>query len=199
MPRVELPAPRALEITLSDALASRRSFHRGSTAEPFQEADVGTLLGLSLGVRSDGKRPYPSGGALYPVETYLVGRVIGSMPPGVFHYHPRAHALEVLWDLDSSFSTTDLTTTNGTPVGSALIVFTALWRRSSAKYGNLSYLHAIMEAGHAAQNILLVSAALSLHARPLAGFDDMQIAGLLDLDTRAEQPLYAVLIGTRTV
>jgi hypothetical protein len=50
-----------------------------------------------------------------------------------------------------------------------------------------------------AQNVLLVATAISVFARPLAGFDDEKVAALLDLDTRIEQPLYAVLLGMRVL
>jgi SagB-type dehydrogenase family enzyme len=199
MPRLHLPQPLELDTLLSRALSTRRSFERGSTADPFPVGMLGTLLGLSVGMRDEKARHYPSAGALYPVETYVIGHTVKESAPGVFHYHPRAHALEQLSELESTFSTHDLTTTQNAPVGSALLVFTADWRRSSAKYGHLAYLHATIESGHMAQNVLLVATAISVFARPLAGFDDEKVAALLDLDTRIEQPLYAVLLGMRVL
>ncbi len=197
MPRIILPAPTELTSTLPAALAARKSYQRGGAATAFDERTLGTLFGLSLGMRDKSSRHYPSGGSLYPIETYLLGLTTDGRAPGAYHYHPRAHALEHLWDLDPRFSTHDITTTPGVPVGSALIVFTALWSRSSAKYGHLSYLHGALEAGHMAQNVLLTATALSLLSRPLAGFDDEKVATMLDLDQRVEQPVYAILVSTR--
>lgn len=198
MPRIALPAPETLPITLQEALAQRSSYSQAGSVSAFSPEVLGTLLGSSLQKRSDDyRRAYPSGGALFPIETYLIGLTTENRAPGAYHYNPTEHALEHLWDIDSTFTTRDLTTTKNVPTGSALVVFTAVWDRSSRKYGNLTYLHAAIEAGHMAQNILLVATALNILARPLAGFDDAKIEQILDLDTRIEQPIYSVLVSTR--
>ncbi len=197
MPSIQLTPPQRIHATLTEAITGRHSYHRDSTAHSFSLEQLSTLFGLALGMNNAEKRHYPSGGALYPVETYLLGHTVKERAPGVYHFHPKAHKLEHLWDLSTDFSTKDFTTTPTAPVGSALIVFTAVWARSSAKYGHLAYLHSAIEAGHMAQNVLLVATSLGLLSRPLAGFDDEKIVDTLDIDPRNEQPLYTVLIGTR--
>jgi SagB-type dehydrogenase family enzyme len=77
---------------------------------------------------------------------------------------------------------------------SSLIVFTSVWQRSSAKYGDLAYQHALLEAGHMSENILLVGTALGLNLRPYAGFNDERIAELLDLDEDFEQTVHTVTV-----
>ncbi len=197
MMQIPLPTPAALDFSLTRAIKERRSFNGDArSTEPFSSNEIGTLLGVSLGVHTDGhRRHYPSGGALFPIETYLIGNVLSGQTPGVYHYNPTAHALEHLWDVSESFSTLDITTTTGVPQGSLLVMFTGFWERSSAKYGDLAYLHATIEAGHMAQNILLVATALSLSARPVAGFKDDEVATLLDIDKNTEQPLYAIVLA----
>ena len=78
---------------------------------------------------------------------------------------------------------------------SAFLLFTAVWERTAAKYGDFGYLHAILEAGHMAQNVLLVASALKLSARPLGGFDDATIHNALGLDSDEEQPVYVIALG----
>jgi SagB-type dehydrogenase family enzyme len=196
MPRILLPSPEPLTDTLDEAIRRRRSFNDANELRGCTPNELGTLLGVALGMRDDAvHRNYPSSGSLFPIETYLIGKVLEGTAPGVFHYHPKAHALEQLVDLPSSFSTLDVTSTNHMPTGSMLIVFTASWQRSSAKYGDLAYLHATIEVGHMAQNILLVATAHNILVRPIAGFRDAELTALLDLDPRYEQPLYAIVVA----
>ncbi len=197
MPQIMLPVPIKIDMALDQAIVARRSFNTTHAFRSFTQQELGTLLGVALGSAVHPLRHYPSGGALFPIETYLIGNVIEKYPPGVFHFNPTSHALEYLWNIKNNFSTHDITTTSGVPTGSALIVFTALWDRSAAKYGDLTYLHGAIEAGHMAQNILLSATALNIPARPIAGFQDDAIAEILDIDTDSEQVVYAVLVAPR--
>ena len=193
MPKIALPAPAPLAMRLDEALIKRASFTRAHSARPFTTSELGTLLGHALGMRTKIARKYPSGGALYPVETYLIGKVLEDFSPGAFHYHPTAHALEHLWDVAPDFKMTDLTRSPSTPLSQVLLVFTAVWARSSMKYGDWAYHLAMLEAGHMAQNILLTATATQTQARPVGGFDD-SINELLDLDLR-EQAIYSILLS----
>lgn len=196
MPRIMLPQPRRLETPLYDAIGNRRSLRRNGIAQGLSDEVLGTLLGTALGVSTNAPlRHYPSAGALFPIETYLVGYVRKDAAPGVFHYHPTTHALEHLWDMPADFKPLDMNTSSARIEGAFRIFFTAVWERSSAKYGDFAYSHALLEAGHMAQNILLVAEALSLSARPLAGFDDAFIADVLDIRAPYEQAVYSVTIS----
>jgi SagB-type dehydrogenase family enzyme len=142
-------------------------------------------------------RNYPSGGALFPIETYVVSRAVEGHAPSVFHYNPSTNALEKLWELPYGFDMNELVSQRPSIPFSTLIVFTSVWDRSSMKYGELAYIHALIEAGHMCQNLLLVSTALSLSARPMAGFDDASLIRLLDLDPENEQPVYTAILSGR--
>jgi SagB-type dehydrogenase family enzyme len=120
--------------------------------------------------------------------------VLEKHPSGVFHYHPKAHALEFLWETPPSFTTEQVLHGTDTPRAPMLIVFTSVWDRSSIKYGDLAYAHGLIEAGHMAENILLMGTALSLGMRPIAGFDDVMLQTLIDLPEGIEQPVYAILL-----
>lgn len=193
MQRVSLPEPTLSTTTLADALAHRHSGSSGNPDLPITLREIGTLLGLALRKRPDViNRNYPSGGALYPIETYLISTALESHTPAVYHYNPTHHALERLWDLPNRFAIKDIAKHPESLRLSSLLVFTSLWQRSSAKYGDLAYPHALLEAGHMSENILLVGCALGLSVRPYAGFDDARITQLLDLDEEKEQPVHTV-------
>ena len=196
MPRIALPEPVPTHVALEEALRNRSSFNSAASERTFGTNELGSLLGHALRAREDSShRAYPSGGALFPIETYLIGTSVEGQMPGVFHYHPTAHALEVLWELPDSFSMAKLIRSPITPLSNTLVVFTALWERSARKYGDFAYSHALLEAGHMAQNITLVATALGIQNRPVAGCDDAMIASLLDLNTDNEQFVYGVLIS----
>ncbi|MFZ2886930.1 MAG: SagB/ThcOx family dehydrogenase [Minisyncoccia bacterium] len=190
MQRIALPAPQPLQTNLADAIRSRASFTTVPDEAGLTHEELGTLLGQALGMRGE-LRTYPSGGARYPIETYLLGSVIQSHPRGTYHYHPKDHALEHLWD---SPPVTELMRPSVMTPSQTLIVFTAAWERTSAKYGDWSYGHFFLEAGHMAQNILLVANALHIRARPMLGFADDAVVETLDLNER-EQPIYSILLA----
>jgi SagB-type dehydrogenase family enzyme len=152
------------------------------------------LFGHALRGREKG-RNYPSAGALYPVETYILLASSEDMLSGVFHYNPTSHTLEKLWNFSGPI---DLAEIVGGPEKfgvSALIVLTSVWARSAMKYGDYAYVLSLLEAGHMSENILLVGSALSCSMRPIVAFDEEQIARLLDLDESEEQIIQTVMIG----
>jgi len=195
MIQVPLPEPEQLETSLADALRDRESGISANPTKPLSLQELGTLLGLALGKKPDSNsRHYPSGGALYPVETYLISTAIESQTPGVYHYNPTKHVLERLCDTPANFNLKDLAKHPEELDLSTLIVFTSVWSRSSAKYGDLAYLHALLEAGHMSENVLLTGCALDLSVRPYAGFNDAIITQLLDIAELDEQPIHTVTI-----
>lgn len=193
MERIPFPRLEPESMSLTDALRSRRSMRQARSLEGFELAELGSMLGHALAV-SQTLRPYPSGGALYPVETYLIGNVIKGEIPHAYHYHPTDHALEKLWPLPA-FHIRDYVTSSKTHHGACFVIFTAAWSRSSAKYGDFSYLHGLLEAGHMAQNILLMAAALKRQARPIGGFDEELVQKALDINTDIEQAVYAITLA----
>jgi SagB-type dehydrogenase family enzyme len=107
---------------------------------PLSLHDISSLFGNALMRRgASSHRNYPSGGALYPIETYLVATLIEGVSPGVFHYHPTDHVLERLWGLPPQFELTRIVSKPSTLAPTALVVFTSVWERSAAKYGDFAY------------------------------------------------------------
>jgi len=71
----------------------------------------------------------------------------------------------------------------------------AIPARTEAKYGPeraIRYVH--LEAGHAAQNVLLQAVALDLGGVPIGAFDDAAVADVVGLRD-GEVPLYLLPIG----
>lgn len=75
-----------------------------------------------------------------------------------------------------------------------MFVISAASARTTGKYGERGLRFVHLEAGHAAQNALLQSVALGLHAGEVGAFEDAQVARLLRLPA-AVAPLYLLPIG----
>lgn len=194
MPQIALPKPQQLTQSVNEAISQRTSYSGGSDEKTLTLEELGTLLGTALGKHADSqRRHYPSGGALYPIETYLLTNTFEDV--SILHYNPTAHALENLWTPPDGYDLKDVTRTPNNLLFSTMIIFSSVWARSSAKYGDLAFLHALIEAGHMSQNVLLVATALGLQSRPYAGFDDEELTKLLDLDIEQEQVIHTILLS----
>ena len=188
---VELPAPSQHgAMSLEEALAARRSVRRfESTALTTRQ--LGQLLWAAQGVTSrDGLRTAPSAGALHPLEAYVL------TADGFFHYEPREHRLILRSERDLRDALGDSALGQETvSLAPAVFVLAGVYERTEHKYGSQRaprYVH--LEAGHAAQNLLLEAVALGLGGTPVGAFDDAAVREVLGLPPE-EQPLYLVVVG----
>ncbi|MCL4415142.1 MAG: SagB/ThcOx family dehydrogenase [Actinobacteria bacterium] len=78
---------------------------------------------------------------------------------------------------------------------SFILVITGVLNRTRTKYGNRGYRYILLDAGHLAQNILLMITSLNLAGYPIGGFIDNEFNKLLDIDKRKEVALYLVAVG----
>lgn len=188
---VPLPTPVIPgTISLEEALVRRRSV-RAFKDTPLTPAELGQLLWAAQGVTHQrGFRTAPSAGALYPLELYV------ATEEGLFHYDPSGHLLQALGqdDLRLALYAAAL---KQEPVRQAPAVFvlTAVHERTAQKYGSERsprYVH--LEAGHAAQNLLLEAVVLGLGAVPIGAFDDSRVQTLLGIPGDHE-PLYLIPVG----
>lgn len=81
-------------------------------------------------------------------------------------------------------------------VGAAPVVFViaAEPARTEAKYGDRAERYVHLEAGHAAQNLLLQATALGLGGVSIGAFDDDEVARIVRLSEGFE-PLYLIPVG----
>ena len=186
-----LPSPALSgEASLEEALVRRRSV-REFDAQPLTTGELGQLLWAAQGITHErGFRTAPSAGALYPLEIYV------ATTDGIFHYQPHDHQLLVT-SPDDAREKLYQAALKQEPVRQAPAVFivTAVYQRTAAKYGaerSPRYVH--LEAGHAAQNLLLEAAALGLGAVPIGAFHDEEIQEALGLPAD-HQPLYLIPVG----
>lgn len=199
-PGVDLARGGLPRTSFRGVLARRRS----SSAErrcPLPLRDLGALLeaGYAAGPRAPGvvRRPVPSGGALYPLELYVLALGVEGIEPSVLHYNPFRHRLEVLGSLDARRVGAALVDPALVDGAAALVVITAMFWRARFKYGVRGYRFVLLEAGHVVQNAVLAAAALGLPALPVGGFYDRRLDALVGADGLDEASVYALLLGGR--
>ena len=186
----DLPKPRFLGTrSLEETLAARRSV-REFTQEPLTEAEISQLLWAAQGITSEeGRRTSPSAGALYPLELYLV------TASGLSRYLPTKHQLLPQDDRDLR-SAVQATALGQRSIGDAPAVFVmaGVYARTRQKYGNGAERYVDMEAGHAAQNLILQAVAMDLGGITIGAFEDRKLSNVLSMPDHHD-PLYIIPIG----
>jgi SagB-type dehydrogenase family enzyme len=188
-PSVDLPQPAEGSVPLEVALQRRRSV-REFAREPLTTAEIGQLLWAAQGVTVDwGGRTAPSAGAIYPLELHAV------TPSRTIQYLPGGHRAEIRTerDLRPELMTAAL---DQEAVGDAplVVAIVAVPARTAVKYGDRAGRYVDLEAGHAAQSLLLQAVAIGLVAVPIGAFDDRAVADILELPG-GHEPRYLIPIG----
>lgn len=194
---------RRLKYSLMSVLKNRSS-QREFSSEKISFQTLSVLLNFSVGInrgRKDNNSPkrfFPSGGARFPNEVYILvnkNRVAG-LKQASYHYSVKRNCLEEMFEIRDykklcrSIFVQDFVTRS-----SLTICISAVFNRSQVKYGERGYRFCLMEAGHIGQNIYLISASLRLKCCALGGFSDYKINESLELNGTTESVLYMLAIG----
>lgn len=187
---IELPAPRTDgDVSLEAAMLERRSV-RGFTDEALGLTEISQLLWAAQGITvSWGGRTAPSAGALYPLEVYV------AIPDGLWHYVPQGHRAEPVSSTDVREALAQAALGQSAVADApAVLVIGAVPARTEAKYGERAERYVQLEAGHAAQNVLLQAVALGLGGVPIGAFSDEDVARVLGLPD-GTSALYLIPVG----
>lgn len=149
-------------------------------------------LGITL-------RNTPSAGALYPLEVYITlpSSIDSHLPKGILHYNPKGHYLTLL-NIDPQINVVKrFISQPEIQIHKSATIFyiTGLLNRSLWKYGDRAYRYMLIEAGHLAQNMLLLATSMKLGCCPIGGFIDNEVNDYLGLDGVNEVTLYIIVIG----
>jgi SagB-type dehydrogenase family enzyme len=141
-------------------------------------------------------RAAPSAGALYPIETYVVVGAVRGIEPGVYHYGPERHELDVIkvGDFGPEVARAALDQRMAARA-SVVFAWTAVFERSKWKYKQRAYRYVYLDAGHIAQNVALAAVALGLGSCQIAALYDDEANGLLEVDGSDESTLYMTAVG----
>lgn len=185
-------------VSIEETLAKRRSI-REYADEPLRIDEVMQLLWAAQGITKPeyGFRTAPSAGGTYPLEIYLVARHLGvtGLEAGIYRYEPRDHTLVKIIGGDFGdqlmAAALDQEWVGAAP---ANFVITAVFERTTAKYGERGVRYVWQETGHAAQNIYLQTVALGLGNVVVGAFDDTEVQRILQLP-ELERPMCVIPIG----
>lgn len=193
--KIVLPTPQDIKIPLTKTLRNRLST-RDFSKDPISLKTLSQLLFFAAGVTRQGKRPYPSAGALYPLEVYLLSQRT-DIPKGLYHYNIRLHVLEILTQTIPSKVIRTLFIQESIKNAPCILFITARFPRNTVKYGNRGYRHVLQEVGHLSQNIYLLSCALDIGCVSIGGFKDDAVNTLLVVDGLEETVINVIAVGRK--
>ena len=187
----QLPPPQTTGAkSIEQVLAQRRSI-RSFTDQPLTPSEIGQLLWAAQGITDPqwGFRAAPSAGAFYPLELYVV------TPEGVYHYQPQGHRmrLHLSGDRRAELSQACLGQ-DFVRQAAADFVFTAVFSRTRAKYGERADQYVHMEVGAAGENLCLQAVGLKLGSVMVGAFSDTQVTEVLGLPAE-HAPLLVIPVG----
>ena len=198
MDTIKLPEPDYdSKISIEKALLERRSV-RGYKKESLTLVEVSQLLWAAQGITNKrGFRTAPSAGALFPLEVYIVVGDVNDLPEGIYQYKPHKHELLKIADGDKRSEICTAALGQGCiKQCAAVIVFSAVYERTTKKYGERGIKYVHMEIGHAAQNVHLQVVSLNLGTVVVGAFYDDEVKRVMNM-TDKEQPLCIMPIGRR--
>jgi SagB-type dehydrogenase family enzyme len=204
--QIQLETP-AQESEFARVLLQRRTWRRFSE-EPVPLASLGNLLGLTWGVRhwvtlpkigSVAAKTSPSGGAMHPVEAYVLARNVDGLAAGFYHYNATDHRLELLRRGGTSRDIVNLLANQQWYGSAAFVVFlTAVFERTRWKYDYArAYRAVLIEAGHLCQTFCLTATSLGLAPFCTMAFADSKIERALGIDGISESALYVAGAGAQ--
>lgn len=144
------------------------------------------------------RRTVPSAGGLYPLIVHVSLKMpCGNFDSGIYRVDSNSNTLIEVTDselpgwtefaecfLDDSYVRTC----------ALCVAISAEFGRETRKYSDRGYRYSILEAGHAAQNLLLACSELGLGCVEVGGFSDEKLKHVLSLDDSA-YPLTTVFVG----
>jgi len=206
-PRVHLPSPNTRG-EFPQVLLARRTWREFSERRLDLE-DLSTLLWLTCGVQYWVKLPgligrvalktSPSAGARHPLEAYVAARRVRGLPPGLYHYSPDTHTLELLrGGCKARQFGRYLAGQSWYGSAGALMFMTAVFKRNQWKYrDSAAYRTVILDAGHMYQTFCLTATWLGLAPFCTMALADSKVEKDLSLDGISESVVYAAGVGTR--
>ena len=211
--KISLPAPSTDGgAPLTKAIAARRSV-RAYDGKPVPLAALSQLLWAAQGVTQPapkapatwnakwgewrgGLRAAPSAGALFPLEIYVLATSVDGLERGLYRYIPAEHALVRAGSvsvtakdlMQAAFMQQDIAQA---PVA---VMITGVYERTAVKYGDRAPRYVHIEAGAAAENLMLQADALGFGTVYIGAFLDDAVSKTLGLPAD-HTPLGIIPVG----
>jgi oxazoline/thiazoline dehydrogenase len=179
-------------------VSERRRSTRRHGSVPLTSGQLSEFLFRTLHER-EGRRPYPSGGACYPLKAYLaVHRCLG-VAPGLYAYDPVLHELITIGKpgpgldrlLADAAGAADVE-----PLPQILLVLAARYGRTQRVYGDLSYSLILKEVGAVFQAAMMTAAVMGLSACPLGCGNALLFSELVGVNPLTESSVGELMVGS---
>lgn len=193
---MRLPEPLLKgDLSVEEALLRRRSV-REYSEDPLAISEIAQLLWSAYGITSPkGYRTAPSAMALYPLEIDLVAGTVEGLSAGVYRYSPESH--ELLKTSEEDLRNSICRTTfdqDFVAQAAAVMVFSAVYDRTCAKFGEAGRKFVHMDLGHSAENVHLQAVSLEVGTVVVCAFRPDEVKKVLAL-AADEEPLYLMPLG----
>ncbi len=207
-PAMELPRPDLARLTREDAPLAQVMERRRSLREPGERplplAQLAELLYRCVRVRELlpgerdelSSRPYPSGGARYPLEVYASIRECEGLEPGLYRYDPLGHRLERRSGMTPAVESLLADPRLGSRPPQVLLTLAARFARTSYKYESIAYSLILKEAGVLLQSFSLAATAMGLAACPVGWGDPDTFERAAGTDGASESSVAELALST---
>jgi SagB-type dehydrogenase family enzyme len=189
--KVILPEPATKgKMSIEEAISRRRS-RRDFLIQHIKAGELSQILWSAQGITDKirGFRAAPSAGALYPMKIFAV------LPTGVYEYKPKGHLLRRISQGDKRKELCKASLNQRwVEEASISIVITAIYERSSIKYGKRAKRYCMIESGCIAENIHLQVESLRLGTVIIGAFEDARVQKVLGLKKNVK-PLIIMPVG----
>jgi len=196
------------DIPFSQVLERRRSWREFDNDRPISLQQLGEFLYRSARVRSIGRdakyeytnRPYPTGGAAYELEIYLVVDLCQDLPFGLYHYCPQNHHLTKICDRTPEVEGLADTMRRSTPGYNPMQVsffYAARFQRVSWAYEAIAYSLILKNVGVLQQTMYLVAEAMDLAGCAIGTGNSDLFAAAAGTDYYAETSVGEFILGSK--
>lgn len=180
-------------------------YQRSSSASKFSNElipfeKIKSLLANAFAKRNNGNRPYPSGGALYPVEVIciLFSEKISQGPEsGFYHFRPSEHILQPIIQMESEEIRRIIFGMELKDVNSPnfAIIYMGVVGKMLVKYRYRGYRYALMETGAMFHQADFIAQSLGIVNKLYSGFNDHEIVKMIGLDRMSFIPFVIQSFG----
>ena len=195
-----------MEDNLVQLLLKRKS-SRVYTQEDMSLLQLSFLLWGTQGVKDIRGKSYatlrtvPAGGARHPFETYLLVRQVEGLVPGMYHYLPMTHQLELLSAQEDpqallDFAEESLCGQHWAAKANVVFYWSFVPYRSEWRYGIFAHKLIMADMGHVGENLYLACAALGLGTCGIGAYDQALCDKAFQLDGEEEYTVYTQTVGT---
>lgn len=182
----------------------QRKSNRVYTKKPVTLLELSFLLWAQQGVKSMRGNNYATirtvacGGARHEFECYIAVLNVEGLKPGLYHYLPMTHEIELLSEPLQLAETVGTVLAGQTwcAKSSAVFFYSVVPYRAEWRYSTNAHRVALIDAGHITQNLYIACSALNLGTCAIAALNTDTCSDIFALDGKEEFIFYAAALGS---